>query len=480
MDKNTLYPLISIIAVVVVAAAIYSVAGMFGGTQVHAEEGGHEAEGTELSGAEALFFGAVEKPLSHETYSYGYTETASGGYNNSVFMTSSENSSYIRKEDALFTRELFVGENLTVLCLENVNERVCAQVTQNSSFYPYAYSLATLFFDHGRIEQNVENNMMFIEYGAVVFGEDIVETAYSGRECSEVSYTLDYSKLTVEQMRSIGMDPKSPEVLISKQFNYTICIDPDTLDVVHKNLSYLNLGTPEYTESLTTFTGWDSPSDVEFPQELSGEEEMEGFFSVLSRTQENYRACLASDNFDSCIREEAMLSRNEKLCTLIMDLSKRDICMVNVALEKGNSSLCSQVQDEGIDGCYLEFAWKFNDSAYCASIRNETALSDCEALFSYEEQNSSSAGGEEPARTGYSQNAAWGEGGEPECTYDSDCAPAGSSSHLCLPASLSDVATTSEYLPEYGCLNLTSCICSEGACSWEQNQDYLNCLEEMG
>jgi len=67
-----------------------------------------------------------------------------------------------------------------------------------------------------------------------------------------------------------------------------------------------------------------------------------------------------------------------------------------------------------------------------------------------------------------------------ECSSDSDCAAAGCSSQLCVGADkASGIITTCEYKEEYSCLKLTSCGCINNKCSWNENENYLNCLEEV-
>ncbi len=67
-----------------------------------------------------------------------------------------------------------------------------------------------------------------------------------------------------------------------------------------------------------------------------------------------------------------------------------------------------------------------------------------------------------------------------ECRTDADCFKAGCSSQLCVPESEKGVITTCEYKEEYGCLQKTSCGCADGKCAWEQNRQYLDCMEGFG
>lgn len=484
MDKNTLYPLVSLVLAILAAGSIYMLAGAFGGTEPHGGE--HEGDHGDAMVAEELFFEAIRSPLQYSEYTYAYEDVASNGYTSSVFLTSSANYSYVRKDDAIFTRELFVSGNSTILCLENVNRRLCSEVSQNSTFGPYAYSLETLLFNRETIEKTEENNEKLVQYGAIVFGEEVTDSSYNGRECSEISYTLDYSKLTVEQMWDLGLSPDSPEVLISKQFNFTLCIDPDSGDVLHRLLSYYALGEPHSTESSTVQILWGTPSAVEFPSELGSGEEMDTFLSALSMSQYNYRVCLAQEEVDGCIRTEAILSRNERLCELVQNSTMRDICYVNVGLEKGNSLLCEEVGAGNRDACFMEFAWKYNNASFCESV-SAGAKQECFELVSADSGEDANA--TLPAEPGEQEAPPEGEnGGEAppeqgefgygsECATDSECVRAGCSSQLCVPSYWSDIATTCEYSEEYNCLPLSSCGCHDGKCAWDQNQEYLDCLK---
>jgi len=493
MDKNVLYPILSLLIVVIVAAGIWYLADQMGATGIHTEE--HHEEHDEVhveeidiimsnEEAEKLFFEAMDLPLNYNEYTFAYNENASNGYTTSVYITSSEEGSYVKKEDAIFIRELFLGDNQTVLCLETVNRNLCTEVEQNSTFNPYVYVLSELIYSPESIEQSKKNNEFLIEHGALTFGPQMQPKTYNGHTCTEITYTLDYSKLTVEEMRILGMDPDTPEVLLSKEYNFTLCIDPETKDVWHKSLDYSNFGTPESTESTTASIEWGVSDPVEVPTDLVTEEEMVEFYQALKTSQVNYANCLVSEEFVMCIRSEAIYTLNENLCKLIQNSSERDLCYVNVALQKGSSILCEEVSPQTQDDCYMEFAWKYKKAAYCDKITNTTKQGECLDLLASPEEGEVA----EETNIGSEANETVVEGSpaqEPEqpastseCTTDSDCVVAGCSSHLCLPEELSDVVTTCEYLSEYDCLPLSTCGCYEGECGWEENQEYLNCLDE--
>ena len=480
--KDILYPIVSIVLVVLLVYGVYLVADALGGAPAENGQPGKNETSTVAPGtgsaeeAEALFYAAMLKPLEYDSYAYAYEETASNGHINNVFLTASEEFSYAMREDAIFKRELFISGETMVLCMENVNRRLCIEVDQNSSFNLYTYTMSSLLFDKDRIKTNEKNNRLLIQYGGIVFKPEVVSREYRGKACRELAYTLDYSKLTVEQMRVIGMDPSSPEVLASKEYNYTICIDPATKEVLYRTLTYIHFGEPASTSSVTTVSEWGAHQPINLPDDLAEEEQLQEFYTALRKSQENYVKCMASSDFASCLRGEAILSRNEKLCSIIQDAPIQESCYINVALEKGEPLVCNFLPDEKKADCLIEFAWKYRDTAYCGQIADSAKQQECiSAATSPTSPNGAAPGPKEPPASGEPEEES---SAGTECRSDADCVTAGCSSHLCVPKSLSDIITTCEYLPEYECLALSSCGCNNGACGWEENQAYLNCLEE--
>ncbi len=61
-----------------------------------------------------------------------------------------------------------------------------------------------------------------------------------------------------------------------------------------------------------------------------------------------------------------------------------------------------------------------------------------------------------------------------ECAKDSDCIVSGCNNEICAKQSYSSVCIAR---PEFECLKLTSCGCSNGRCGWKQNDAYAACLK---
>ncbi|MFC2163070.1 hypothetical protein ACFLRF_05255 [Candidatus Altiarchaeota archaeon] len=66
------------------------------------------------------------------------------------------------------------------------------------------------------------------------------------------------------------------------------------------------------------------------------------------------------------------------------------------------------------------------------------------------------------------------------CASDDECSVGGCSSQICGPAeSVGRLKTHCTILPEYDCLELTSCACIEGMCMWVMNDEYISCINSI-
>ena len=69
----------------------------------------------------------------------------------------------------------------------------------------------------------------------------------------------------------------------------------------------------------------------------------------------------------------------------------------------------------------------------------------------------------------------------PEPPLPTDCAPAGCSSQLCVPADVAhEIVTTCEWTPLYGCYQKATCERQEsGQCGWTETPDFTACVENI-
>jgi hypothetical protein len=440
LDKNILYPAISIIVVVLVAIGIYIAAAGLGGTTPH--EGGEEG----TNEVQELFFKAVERPIGAGNYIYSYNEVHSNGYHADVTASRNGNYSYATRRDVVSGRAAYFGGNETIVCIRYMSTEKCAEVNSTSQFAGYALSLQELLYSEAGTAAMEEHYLKLVQYGGMEFSPEVAEKEVGGNNCTEINYTIDYSQLTVAQLNEIGLTANDPLLLRSGQYDFTTCIGPEG-DIYYRKLHWVDLGQEAWMESTTTESVWGRGLDIQAPTELVETGELYTFYQEIASVASEYLTCIAGNNTDRCIAEIAVSWKNPALCE--DSGSQNDFCYINAGLGASDPSVCGNVSAGIRDGCYLEFANLLQDAGYCERITDAALKQQCDDL------NISVAG---------------------ECSTDADCVRAGCSSQLCVPTGNSDVVTTCEYRPEYACLAQTSCGCVEGMCSWRQTPDYLNCL----
>ena len=450
MEKNLGYALASIAVVIVVAAGVYYLAGMFGGTEPLWGHEGHDGHEEGHDATEELLLAAIGQPVGAPEYTYKYKETSSEGYGADVTVSGKGGWGYVEKVDKLHGRKLYINDANRTLCLQFRGVEKCHNMN-GTLFMPLALNLEALVFEDSAIERRAEHVESMMGKGGIMVDEHTEEKVVNGHNCTEVKYTLDYSKLTVSELRDMGLSPDDPMLLISKQYNYTLCIDPHTHQLWEQKMEYSDLGVPKWTALEVQSQDWEHAEPFEVPQGLVEEPELYNHYYAMSSASDAYFKCLGMNESAKCVYEVAVTYALPSLCPETGD--KQDACYVNIGLALGDDSLCEMASSGIRDVCYYEFAYKFEDPAYCDSIANATMKEECVA-------------------TVY---------GETECTSDTDCATAGCSGQLCVPSvDAEGTVTTCEYLPEYDCLRLTSCGCYDGKCQWRQTEEYLACMAGMG
>ncbi|MCX6768836.1 MAG: eight-cysteine-cluster domain-containing protein [Candidatus Micrarchaeota archaeon] len=442
MDKNILYPAISVIVVILVAAGIYIAAGALGGNKPDGEN-----TGTGINASE-LYFRAIEKPIGAGDYIYSYRESYENGYWMDVTVSKKGDLQYVEKRDPAYGRKAYLQPNSTILCIEHLDGGICVSLNGTSRFISYAGDLGRMLYDQEALRQMSEMNRKLYSYGALVF-EETSEKTVNGHDCVELKYNIDYSGLTVSQLNDMGLSVNSPLVLRSKQYNYSMCVDPQTYEMYEKQIDFVDLGQYRMIRSETATTTWGTGMDVIVPTQLSSEDDLYGLYANVKQEADEYYACLGQNGSDRCIAEVAIGWKDPALCEETQ--AEMDFCFLNAGLGAKDPSACEKVSASIKDTCYIEFANKMKDTGFCGLIINATTKQQCLAL------NMTGTG---------------------ECGRDADCVRAGCSSQLCVPTSQSDVITTCEYVPEFACLAQTTCGCVDGLCSWRQTPEYLNCLNQ--
>ncbi|MCK4319082.1 eight-cysteine-cluster domain-containing protein [Candidatus Micrarchaeota archaeon] len=458
--ENLFYTFLSLGVVALVAIGVYMFAESMGGV-------GHHEDETE---AEELFMSTIKASFGYEDYTYVHRQTSEDGKLELIdTYIRNESEKYFKEDGPVYSSEIYYKENEIIVCMDYKEEKNCANISQNSTFYPIAYQISNKFFSNQKINQLVENNEILIEGGAIVFHGVEKEGAYN-----VLRYTLDYSKLSIEKLREIGISPKDPVILRAKEYNYTLWINPETNFTMKQKMNYVDLGIPRSSEGEVLLL---SKEAMEMPEisELCEEEKVEGLFYDGNDVFNKLLNCMKQNQSELCIMSLAKDKNVIRICEYAEE--KRDTCIVITALKMENAEYCELLGLENRDLCYQEFAYSFENMEYCDHIINQSIFEECKGLFNESMENETIE--EESAENGIEEIEEEEEPSteeEVECTSDSECIVSGCSNEICASEQLT---TTCEYKEEYQCLRLTSCGCVEGACMWKPTIEYEECMKSF-
>lgn len=423
------------------------VAAAFLGSGCILPGGGNE---TKNQGADpaALLLGALAKQSNYTTYTYEYA-LDTNGYKSDVRVVEMAGRSVVRTHDVLFEKTVYSNASGDVLCINFDNATSCSDSAGNEELAKSA-QLAKTELLAANPGQDVKDTELRIKLGVIQFGNASLSNASNGKACELVRYAIDYSKITLEQLGQLGLGPGSAEVTEAKNQAYEYCIDNES-NILYKSFSAVFAGAPTYERRTTLEISWGKADAGELlaPALVNANKTRNLFLDALSARGSVLACSNNSATKDECIKEYAIENAVPEVCLLAG--SKKDVCILSTAPAKKLHALCMEVDNASMrDDCWIEMAGTENDSALCGNITADAKRQQCLGLF-----NSSA-----------------------ECASDAECFKAGCSGQLCVPAAQRGMASTCEYLPAYGCLNLTSCGCVQGKCAWESNDAYQKCLSE--
>lgn len=442
--KNYAMPIAALLAVIIAGYGIYIV-----GMDLLAG-GDHE----ETGGAERIFLAALEKRANYSIYTYEENVSAEGDYPFTSRMVEGAGFALVKSKNALFEKSAYFNSTADVFCVSFGGKTDCSFVSANSTLRLATEPMRSLLFSKSA-KKDFEMKKLYVNKSIIKFLGEPQNATMRGKECQDVKFTLDYSKLTLQDLNDIGMSPGDPMLLYFRNHTLEYCIDNES-NILRVKWTYYYLGEKRASETTLAEAKWGSasPSEFGFPA-LANESETENLYLDALSARKSLLACAQNQSTkDGCIRTYAVQNSAPDICLLAGTL--KDKCILTLAPGMLRTDLCGKVDNSSLrDDCWTEMAARKNDSSLCANVADAAKKGYCLSLIS--------------------QNAS-----KDECGNDSGCFTAGCSGQLCVPESGKGIITTCEYRPEYACLNLTRCGCSAGKCAWEQNANYSQCLADVG
>jgi|GEM_PF-4980405 len=449
--NHAVYAAVAIVALVALAAVFF-------GMQKPPE--------AKQAAASEFFFSSMDKMLNASEYSLEFREIV-GGVENKYVIVQAKNGMFASAQNVVDERAFYVLEDGMYACEKFGNFSVCSDMRLNgSAFKFFEANLAQKFFGKQQVQQDKEFVAALEKFGAAVFDEKIVEKTVNGIECRQVTYELDYGKLSLNQLNQLGIPASSPVVTQFSDYKISLCIDEASGIAVQTVLSYkFNNEQRSYTREYAALKVGGA-GEIKAPLVLENVAKFEDIFAQASAENAVNAACsgLIEGEAAKCYKGIALDRNDGRFCSRITAPGEASRCYLMVAVQASQAQTCEKA-GELRDDCLFEIGAGDKRLDVCAMIVDANRRSECSGFAGNGTVAPPVNQTQAPTR-------------KIECVVDSDCAPAGCSNIACAPLN-SSIATTCEYSPVYACFEKAFCGCRQNACSWYKGEEYNACVNEF-
>lgn len=445
-----------VVYAIVVVLAIGALGAVFFGMQEPKED--------KSVTASEFFFSSMDKMKDATEYALEFRENVSG-IENKYVVVQAKSGRFASVENIVDRREFYVLDGGQYACERFLNYSVCAAMRENGSAESFFNTkLLSKFFGREQVKKDSEFLGMLEKFGAVEFA-DGQEAAVNGMKCRQMSYKLDYGKLSLNQLNQLGIAANSPLVTQFGDYEISLCIDEASGIAVRTVLSYKFAGerrsyVREYDSLKVGGVG-----ELKAPIKLENVAKFEDVFAQASAELAVYSACggLVESEAAKCYKGIALDRGDDGFCARISSSGEREKCYLMVGVQAAQPQTCEKAG--GLrDDCLFEIGAGGKDASVCAKIGNASLAQECVGIAGNGTASRPVAPAPKP--------------GKSECIADSDCAPTGCSNIVCAPLNAS-IATTCEYSPLFACYEKAFCGCREGACSWYKGEEYHACVADV-
>ncbi len=318
-----------------------------------------------------LFMRALEVGENATSYIYSFVEY-SDGFPETYTLASDGKISSVTVTNVLSTKKIFFLENDTIACVKMDMQEACSSIKNESITERFASSLKGRLFDNSVIEAAKQDNKYRIEKGLQVFGPEITPRILDhGDECLQISYHIDYSNATMDELGRFGIVPGSPS-----RFDVTECILNNTGEVLESRFNYSFQGVPHDSRFNLVSSDFSSGTNILVPKNLS-----EGAVELLlldSGKKKEIMNCylLSGSDQDKCIATLALQTKNIDMCGLAG--ARTDRCYVSLVPMIKDETICKRISSQDfLDDCFIELAGAYKNSTYCENVSESAKKAMC-------------------------------------------------------------------------------------------------------
>ncbi|GEM_PF-890930 len=316
---------------------------------------------------------AVEVGKNKSNYLYSYRETYDS-YATEYSLLQKNGERMIEIHNPLSVKQVYFLKEDTILCTEFMNKKSCSSVKNNTraDLNNYLLSLQSKFFNDAEIERENARLNYFMERGYLKISPHIINKTINGRECSEISYTMDFTNMTISEANAYGISPGAP-----KYFEWSLCVDNSSGLSYSKHFNYSFQGKGHTWDFVLLAADWNPKEDIVPPENLT---ERLAYDILLEEMewQNEFRVCYqkTGDEKDKCFSDIALQLKMKSICELAG--GRRDQCFVRLVPLTGDDSICNIITNPSFkEDCYIELAGLKKDNSYCSMIANITKQEFC-------------------------------------------------------------------------------------------------------
>lgn len=469
--NSNAFILIAAAAVLFVAGVIYFSNAAPG--QPPAPNGGGPAVNPLDSDAAKLLLGYYSKGANLTTYRLNYTENTNGvktGY----FVASDGKSVQVRISDEVSdisgyfnATTIMNSSQADIVCLKYGGKERCASVGNESDAKDIANGLKTRYPAKSAYLAQLEQMRKHVEIGAVKLSQKVVDEKVNGFDTSKISYTLDYSNLTVQQLRTIGISPNDPSLNMFTEQEWEYWIDKKTGLVVKSHASYRQNGAQKYMD-VDYFEADISPREVGLPQSLATVEDFLMFYAASAEDFTTKQRCevMASDARDQCFKNLAIDRGDVSLCSSVKSQDEHDKCVLIIAQQTQNSLLCEGLPKLA-DECYIAVVSETGNGELCKKLANQSLMGACSEAVAAGKKKQDELSAEREMAASMSN-----------CGSDSNCWAVGQHKEFCVPKNSTSPKSVQND-PFVSCFAGVPCSCNSGYCGFAKNETYYKCINSV-
>jgi hypothetical protein len=322
------------------------------------------------NGVEELLLKGLSFGTGQVNYVYAYN-VVSDGYNTSYVLTKNGNDSLIAVQDPLSTKEVYFLSNDTILCMTYEGAENCASVQNQSLLANYLELLHVQFFNDALIRDNKNDLSYLVSNGYIKLNPILTNDSVNGNPCTEITYVLDYTNISVAEAAHFGVSATTPKV-----FNWSMCVGSSTGYPWEKSFNYTyDAMLQTYTVDMVSYNPL--PPVIVVPKNLSGDV-ITPLLAEMGQ-QEQLADCYTTkqgEPLDTCLANFALTNRQPAICQSTGALVDR--CLFTIVQLTNDANICPTILSQPYkDDCYIELAGFYKNSSWCADLQNASNMAQC-------------------------------------------------------------------------------------------------------